>query len=365
MINVLIVDDSPVARMTLEAILTEDPEFQVTGCVHNGRAALEFVRQSPPDVITMDVMMPDMNGFEATRAIMETRPVPIVIITSSYKPDEVEKTFKAMEAGAVTILAKPGSITGDEFGAAAANIRRTVKLMSGVKVVRRWPRTRTAPPPPAVPAVPPFPKAGTWDTGNHIRLIAMGASTGGPVAIKEILSKLPPELPVPIALVQHISGEFIDGLIRWLRGAAPFSFHLAREGVIMAPGHVYIAPGNLHMEVDAGLTIHLTGGPPEEGARPSVSHLFRSAAQTLGAQAMGILLTGMGKDGAPGLKALRDAGAHTIAQDRDSCTVYGMPGEAVAIGAARFVFPLLNIPGKITRLLGLTLNTPAITRSNT
>lgn len=353
-VKVLIVDDSSVARLTLREILGEDPAFRVLADVPDGKEALRFLEDpgnEKPDVVTMDVMMPEMDGFETTRTIMETDPLPIVIITSSYKPDEVEKTFRAMEAGAVTILEKPGSITGEEFQRTAQTLRETVKLMAGVKVVRRWPSRRTA-------AAPKPPSIAAADIAD-IRAVVLGASTGGPKAILEILSMLPRKFPVPILIVQHISGEFIDGMVQWLGKSTGFPIHPAKNGQKVEPGFVYLAPDDFHMgitevpAVSKGYFIQLSRSQPEEGLRPSVSYLFRSAARTYGKHAVGVLLTGMGRDGGEGLKAMKDAGAVTIAQDESTSIVYGMPAEAVKLGAARYVLPLNEIAGKIQQVLGL------------
>lgn len=346
-VNVLIVDDSTVARMTLREIMADDPLFRVVGDVPDGKQALRFLQdpKNPrPDVVTMDIMMPEMDGFETTRKIMETDPIPIVIITSSYKPEEVEKTFRAMEAGAVTILEKPGSIVGKEFQANAEMLRQTVKLMAGVKVVRRWPVKK-----PVETPLPSFISPSSTD----IRVVVMGASTGGPKAIQEILAVLPPDFPVAILIVQHIGGDFIDGMIQWLGKSTPLPLHLARDGQEIRPGSVYLAPDDFHMGLRNGGIIELSRTGLEDGVRPSVTYLFRSTARTYGKNAVGVLLTGMGRDGAGGLKIMRDAGARTIAQDESTSIVFGMPAEAVKLGGAEYVLPLKDIPAKIIKILGI------------
>jgi two-component system chemotaxis response regulator CheB len=351
-VKVLIVDDSPVARMTLNEIFAGDPRFWVVGAVSNGGEALRFL-ESPenprPDVVTMDVIMPEMDGFETTRKIMETAPVPIVIITSSYRPDEVKKTFQSMEAGAVTILQKPGSITGREFPGDSGKIREIVKLMAGVKVVRRWPHKEAA-----EKRKPSFTSSvGTSSIPTGIRVVAVGASTGGPRAVCEILSMLPRELPVPIVMVQHIGGNFMEGMIAWLEKTTGFPVHFANGGQEIQPGHVYLAPDDFHMGVDENHVIQLSRSEPEEGLRPSASFLFRSVARSFGENAVGVLLTGMGRDGAEGLKMMRDAGAPTIVQDESTSVVFGMPAEAIKLGGAQHILPLEDIPAKIQLILGI------------
>lgn len=347
MIKVLIVDDSQVARMTISEILEYDPEIEVIGTASNGLEALAFLEKESPDVITMDVIMPEMNGFETTRRIMELRPKPIVIVTSSYKTEEVEKTFEAMEAGAVTILEKPAGISNDEYEKNSQNLRDTVKLMAGVKVVRRWPRNQQR-------AVK---KPGIVDFSTSAvkrKIVAIGASTGGPMALQEILSQFPADFPVPVVIVQHIGGEFIDGMLYWLEKSLSIPITVARDGELLESRHAYIAPDGRHMEITAGRMIRLVQGPTENGSCPSVSFLFRSVARTYGDEAFGVILTGMGRDGADGLKEMKNMGAVTIAQDEQSCIVYGMPGAAVQVGAVQYVLPLKEISYKIINLLGVT-----------
>jgi len=347
MIKVLIVDDSKLARLVLMKVLTADPEIRVIGTAANGEEALRFLEKPPrgeiPDVVTMDMMMPGMDGFEATRKIMETHPLPIVITTSSYKPQEVEKMFRAIEAGAVTILEKPGAVAHREFAAACKEFSDTVKVMAGVKVVRRWPRDKKKTPRPAATPI---------IHSNH-SVLAMGASTGGTGAFQQILTQLPGELPAPIMMVQHIAGEFIPGMIQWLEKTTGFPVHLARAGEKIQAGHVYIAPDDFHMGVMPGGDIELSRSEKEEGVRPSVSYLFRSVARVYGKKAIGVLLTGMGRDGGQGLKVLRDAGALTIAQDESTSTVFGMPAEAIKLGGAQYILPLKEIPIRIQQGLGL------------
>lgn len=347
MINVLIVDDSKLARLVLQKILTADPEIQVIGTAANGEEALRFLAEPPqgqkPDVVTMDMMMPGMDGFEVTRKIMETHPLPIVITTSSYKPQEVEKTFKAIEAGAVTILEKPGAVMHREFENASKEFRDTVKVMAGVKVVRRWPRHSRKTPQPGATAI----------VRSANTIVAIGGSTGGTAALQQILTLLPGDLPAPIMVVQHISGDFIAGMNQWLEKTTGFPVHLALQGQEMQPGHVYVAPDDFHMGVMPGGFIELSREEKEDGVRPSVSYLFRSAARVYGKNAIGVLLTGMGRDGGQGLKTMHDAGAVTIAQDESTSIVFGMPAEAIKLGGAQYVLPLKEIPLKIQRQLGI------------
>ncbi|HXG51269.1 MAG TPA: chemotaxis response regulator protein-glutamate methylesterase [candidate division Zixibacteria bacterium] len=327
MIKVLIVEDSPVVREFLTHILGSDSDIDVVGTACDGEEAVEAVERTRPDVVTMDIHMPRLNGFDATRRIMELSPRPIVIVSGSSAHDEIAMTFKALESGALAIVPRPRGL-GDEES--SRELVRTVKLMSEVRVVRRWPRSRTAP----APAPAPRPAVSAEERGGDVRVVAMGASTGGPIVLQTILSGLGESFPVPVLIVQHMTPGFAGGFAEWLARSTGFPVGIARDGETTLPGRAYVAPDGFHMGVRAGGRIALENAPPENGLRPSISYLFRSVVSAYGSQAVGVLLTGMGRDGAEELKLLRDKGCATIAQDRESCVVYGMPGEAVRIGAA-------------------------------
>lgn len=333
-INVLVVDDSKVAQMLLVHILESDPQIRVVGAVNDGQAALEFVKANTPDVILMDIHMPRMDGFEATRRIMETQPVPIIVCTATTDPKEVATTFRVMEAGAVACVGKPVGREHADFDEMAANIRQTVRLMSEVKVVRRWARARLAPAgasvarPVDVHRAPP-----------EVKVIGIGASTGGPQVLQDILASLPKAFPVPILIVQHIAQGFLPGLAEWLNQTTGFQVQIAAYGISPLPGHVYLAPDDFHMGVSVSGRILLTKEEPLNHLRPAVAYLFRSLADVCGPTAVGVLLTGMGKDGAAELKLMKEHGAVTIAQDRESSIVNGMPGEAIRLGGATHVWP--------------------------
>lgn len=345
MIKALVVDDSAVMRQHLKHILETDLEIQVVGTSANGLEALSFVQEHKPNVVTMDINMPKMNGHEATRKIMETAPVPIVIVTASYDKNDVEKSFLAMEAGALAIVEKPFGIGHADYDKAAKDLINTVKTMSEVKVIKRWPRERLNLA--ATRTNNSVPKA---DVHSHCALVAIGASTGGPPVIQTILSGLGRELPVPVVVVQHISKGFIDGLTGWLTLTTGQKTFTASHGEKLCPGRVYFAPDDCHMGVGSDGRIILSKAPPENGLRPSVSHLFRSALEAYGANVVAVLLTGMGKDGANELKLLKDKGAVTIVQDKDSSVVYGMPGEAVSLDAASYVLTPEKISSALTAL---------------
>jgi two-component system, chemotaxis family, protein-glutamate methylesterase/glutaminase len=344
-IKVLVVEDSPVAQEFLIYMLTSDPSIQVVGVAHNGAEAVEAVREKRPDIITMDIHMPVMDGFEATRRIMETVPTPIVIVSGSTGATEVASTFRAIEAGALAVVRRPPGINHAEFETGSRELIQTVKLMSEVKVVKRFARPGT------LRAAAPSPVVLLQKSTGKIEAVAIGASTGGPPVLQTILSGLPRGFPVPVLIVQHIARGFAKGFTEWLSGASRFPISVAVQGERAAPGHGYVAPDNFHMGLEKGPNIMLSDHAPENRLRPSVSYLFRSAAHALGPAAVGVLLTGMGKDGAEELKAMKDKGAITIAQDEESSVVHGMPGEAIKLGAATYVLPPESIAEMLVELV--------------
>jgi two-component system chemotaxis response regulator CheB len=343
-IKVLVVEDSPVVSEFLVFILGSDPDIRVVGTAHDGEEALVAVRRTRPDVITMDIHMPRLNGLEATRRLMETDPTPIVIVSGSEDAREVVTTFDAMEAGALAVLRRPNGPGHPDHDATARELVQTVKLMAEVKVVRRWPRRR-----PGEPA-PRAVEMGLAQEPAKLRIVAIGASTGGPPALQTILAALPKSFPAPIVIVQHMAAGFSQGFMEWLAQSAALPMHLATHGELMLPGHVYLAPDEVQMKVTRNERIALAKDEPENGLRPSVSYLFRSVAEVYGCDAVAGLLTGMGRDGAQELRLLKDKGAVTFAQDKESSVVHGMPGEAIRLDAAMLVLPPEKIAAVLTSL---------------
>jgi two-component system chemotaxis response regulator CheB len=338
-LRVLVVDDSPVARSVLRSILENDAGIEVVGAARNGWEGVQMATQLLPDVITMDVRMPEMDGYEATQQIMAYHPTPILIITASLAKQDVDFSFRMLEAGALDILEKPA---GDDpaalRGRAQALVQR-VRLLSRVRVITHLRGRRKQSSPEPIRHVNVKPSAVPAEAPGH--LVVIGASTGGPRAIQRVLSHLPGRFPAPILVVQHIASGFTQGLADWLAAQTALRVAVAREGEGLAPGRVYVAPENQHM-VPERQTIHLAATPRTTPV-PSVDVTMQGAARCWGGHAIGVLLTGMGGDGAHGLLAIRRAGGVTIAQDRTTSTIFGMPHVAIQMGAAQKVLPLDEI----------------------
>lgn len=337
-IRVLVAEDSTVTREALLYLLNATPGMETVGTARDGKEAVEAACRLKPDVVLMDVHMPRLGGYEATRQIMERAPAPIVMMSVSLSQDQASMTFEALRAGAVTIVETPGGPHHPRHAETARTLVETVRLMAGVKVIRRWPARRPrasgAPRPPA--------------TTRRVRLVAIGASTGGPAVVADILERLPAGAGAPILLVQHIAPGFVAALATWLGTRTRLGVKLAEPRETLRPATVYVAPDGHHLGVDAGGRVVLSDAPPRDGFRPSASFLFESVAETVGAGAMGVLLTGMGRDGAAGLRRLREAGGVTVAQDRESSIIFGMPREAIRLDAAQHILS----PEDIAALIG-------------
>lgn len=332
MVRVLVAEDSSTVRELLVTLLRSDPAVKVVGEARNGREAVDLALRLRPDLITMDVNMPVLDGLQATREIMIGAPTPILIVSSQA---DVDLSLSAIQAGALMVLPSPGSPLGPDFPQRSAQLLAMVKAMSQVKVVRRW-TSRAAP---AAPATPPAPVGARRAT----RVVAIGASTGGPAALHRVLASLPARFSAPILVVQHIAAEFVNGLAHWLGSHTEVRVKVAADGEPLRPRTAYLAPDHYHLGVRPGDEILLSPTPPIGGFRPSATYLFESVAKVYGAAATGVILTGMGRDGVDGLRAVRAAGGLVIAQDEESSVVYGMPGEAVAAGLADAVLPLQEI----------------------
>lgn len=327
-VRVLILDHSPSESEMLRQAL-DDPAIVVLASVATAEQAVQACGQSLPDVILVNHHVVGPDAKAAISHIMHARPLPIVVISAVASPEDGTHAFRLQEAGALAVVPKPRRLDQAD----RAHLVQTLKLMAEVKVVRRWRNPYAELPAPAARGLTAMPTMGK----PPIEVVAIGASTGGPVVLKRILSRLPSGFPVPILIVQHITTGFIDGLARWLSLDSPIPVQMAVTGEVLRPGRAYLAPDEVHLRVAANGTLALDRDAAVNGHRPAVSCLFRSVAERCGASAVGILLTGMGKDGAAELKLMRDAGAITIAQDEASSVVYGMPGEAIRREAATHV----------------------------
>jgi two-component system, chemotaxis family, protein-glutamate methylesterase/glutaminase len=344
-LRVLVVEDSLTVRRRLIEVLATDPEVIVVGEASDGHRAVELCLQLHPDVITMDMMMPTMTGLAATEQIMAHRPTPILIVSSSTNRGELFQMYQALAAGAVDVLEKPRG--DDSDGAWESKFLSTLKLVARIRVITHL-RGRLGAPsraPTPVPFVgPPRP----------FTLTAIGASTGGPAAIVEVLRALPADFALPVLLVLHIGAPFGTSFADWLDGQVGLQVRFAVDGQPLdgPPGRVLMAPPEQHLILQGG-RLRLHAGPERHSCRPSVDVLYDSIARATGASTAACLLTGMGRDGAAGLLAIRQAGGLTIAQDEATSVVYGMPREAALLGAAERVLPLGQIGPALAGLAGL------------
>jgi two-component system chemotaxis response regulator CheB len=346
MIRVLVVDDSPTARALLTEILSSDPEIQVVGEARDGIEGVALTQKLHPNVVTMDIQMPRMDGFAATKEIMITAPTPIVVATGSFRASEVAVAMQALQAGAVAVLEKPAGPGAPAFEEAAQKLLTTVKSMAHLKVVRHW-RSGQAGPPPR----PPLPPITPAVAGVRRRVVAMATSTGGPAALQTVLSGLPGNFPVPVLVVQHITRGFTPGLATWLNSVCPLRVKVAENGEVILPHTVYLGPDDQHLGVSGRGTVVLSGAPPVGGFRPAGTFLFESVARGFGAAMVAVILTGMGEDGVVGLRAVRQANGRILAQDEPTSVVWGMPGAAVAAGLPDTVLPLESIASRLVQLV--------------
>jgi two-component system chemotaxis response regulator CheB len=347
-IRVLLVEDSVTIRRRLSEVLGADPEFEVVGEADNGKRAIELCQSLSPDVITLDMILPVMSGLDATEQIMAHCPTPILVVSSSFNRGELFKTYDALAAGAVDVLEKP---RGDEpDGEWEDRFRSAVKLVSRIKVITH-PRARLGAFGRAsllAPAKTPQPST----QRPRLQIVALGASTGGPGALVTVLRALPIPFPLPIVVLLHIDEPFGGAFADWLAEHTQHRVSYPKDGELVTTyaGRVAMAPSGRHLSISAK-RFSLTAGPPRHSCRPSIDVLFESVARECGEGAAACLLTGMGRDGAAGLLEIRRAGGLTIAQDESTSIVYGMPREAVLLGAAERVLPLHAIGEALAALV--------------
>jgi two-component system, chemotaxis family, protein-glutamate methylesterase/glutaminase len=333
-IRVLVVDDSALMRKLIPTILQRDPSIEVVGTAMDGAFALKKIEEIHPDVVTLDLEMPRMDGIEALRLIMRRAPMPVIVF-STHSKEGAYTTFKALALGAIDFVAKPRDAAAGHLDAIAAQLIEKIKIAkraSGKKL-----RTAIEPEPTPVrkktarPALPPN------------RIVAIGISTGGPIALQYVLSQIPADFPASIVVVQHMPEGFTEMFAKRLDECCALEVDEAKSGDLLVAGRVLICPGNRHIMVrrmPRGDMVVLSDGPPVNGHRPSADVLFHSVAQEFALTAVGVIMTGMGEDGAEGLGAIKSAGGVTIAQSEDTCVVSGMPRAAILKGYAKNIVPL-------------------------
>lgn len=327
-IRILIVDDSKVSRSLLKAILETDSRFQLVGEASNGDEGIKKALELRPDLITMDVNMPGIDGYEATERIMQAAPVPVVMVSSYYKGEEEKMKHMAFQSGAVKVLPKPGGVDQDDFEKEQKEFLQMLFLMSELKVIRKHKSIKR-------PSGSPLKTITTHDKSPE--LVCIGASAGGPAVVRQILESIESPMPFAVLLVQHVDKHFSSEFANWLGLCTNKKVIVARHGQAIEKNVVYIAPGNKHLGLLNLSTIQISDAPAVNGCKPSVSYLFNSVTKCCADKVLAILLSGMGKDGAVELKKMRDLGVITIAQNQESALVFGMPGEAIKLGGASMV----------------------------
>ncbi|MDF2689714.1 MAG: chemotaxis response regulator protein-glutamate methylesterase [Microvirga sp.] len=341
-VRVMVVEDSLVVRQLLVHIIASDPRLVVAAAVSSAEEALREIGRVRPDVISMDIRLPGMDGLEATRRIMAEHPTPIVVIASSIEDSSLKISMNALRAGALTVVEKPVGLSSDGYAAIASTICTQLYIMSQVPVVRQR-------------SFVPWREAGAprrepeW-SAMRPSIMGIAASTGGPPALAKVLGALPPDFPMPILLVQHMGAPFMEGFASWLNGLVSLEVRLAQDQEIPKPGQVYVAPGDRHLLLSSAGTLKLSAEPPLGNQRPSATMLFQSMAHSLGRRGLGVILTGMGEDGAQGLVELRQAGGYAVAEDESTAVVYGMPAAAARMGGVNVSLPLDLIAPRVLRL---------------
>ncbi|KAB1071541.1 chemotaxis-specific protein-glutamate methyltransferase CheB [Methylobacterium planeticum] len=349
----MLVEDSLVVRHLLMHIVGRDPRLELVAAVASGEEALQALATSRPDVISMDIRLPGIDGLETTRRIMSEQPTPIVVVADAVEDSSLRISMNALRAGALSVVEKPVATTHAGYDAVAGEICTQLRIMAQVPVIRRRPIgtewagrvTSAAPAPVAVPVAAPPPS-------DRPTVLALAASTGGPPALARVIGGLPESFSLPVLVVQHMGAAFMEGFASWLNGVVPLPVGIARDGERAEGGRVYVAPGDRHLELGQNGILRILDSLPVGGQRPAATVLFRSVARQAGARGIGVLLTGMGEDGALGLLDMRKAGAATIAEHESTAVVYGMPAAAVRLAAARSVLPLDRIAVQLLRGTG-------------
>jgi len=353
-VRVLIIDDSALVRKVVTTILQQDPEIEVVGVAADPYLARDKIKLLQPDVLTLDVEMPRMDGSTFLRNIMRLRPMPVIMV-STHTTTSADITLEALALGAVDFVTKPHMSLQHTVSGFAEELIDKVKMAAKARLKAREagasPARKEISPRPSADALPRTPPLRA--TQRMVRIIAIGASTGGTEAIKDLLSSLPEDAPATV-IAQHIPESFSEPFARRLNRLCALQVCEAHDGQEILPGHAYVARGSHHLMVvseGSRLVCLLSDGPPVNRHRPSVDVLFRSVAQSAGPNALGVILTGMGSDGAQGLLEMREAGAGTMAQDEETSVVWGMPKEAVKLGGVDRILPLDRIAGEVMALV--------------
>lgn len=345
-VRVLLAEDSATIRHHLTTIINSAPGIQVIGEAHNGEEALKLIPKLKPDVVSMDIRMPGIDGLEATRRIMMECPTPVVVVSGLVERD-IDLSFQALRAGALAVVEKPLDRTHPDFEEKQRHLIKTLMAMSKVSVVRRGNTSRLI-------SEATQESRSAQATPSSPQLIAIGASAGGPSALSKFLPTLPVNLAIPIVIVQHIPHEFMPGLAKWLDKVTPLQVKVVEDGEVLEAGVVHLSPGTAHLTIERQGHALIARFVKEQGEyryQPSIDVLFESVAKACGSAAIGVILTGMGDDGSEGLLNMRKAGARTLAQDKASSTVFGMPASAVDRGAVEQVVALSGMSSAIMKLL--------------
>ncbi len=380
-IKVLIVEDSPTVAQILVKLLETDPQLQVVGVATDGTQAIRYVARFQPHIITMDVNMPHMSGLEATEYVMAHHPTPILVLTASLAKQDIDLSFKMLSAGALEIIEKPHA---DGWERESQRLVERIKLLSRIKVIThirgksRYPsrfasdaakdalsseprrpspgEAVTAPLDPGKIYKPPAPAFTHSDVvalrARALQLVGIAASTGGPPALSKVLKPISAKFPVPILLVQHIPVGFSKGLADWLNGETQLTVKLATEGELALPGFAYLPPDDSHMVIGPDMRLRRDKSGPRYGLRPSADVTFESMAAARPGKMLAVILTGMGRDGAQGMKALHDAGNYNIAQDEATSVIFGMPKSAIELGVVDKILPITEIPNLLKQVFG-------------
>ncbi len=347
-IKLLLVEDSPVVTIVLKRIFDSSPEIQVVGTASNGLEALELIPKVQPEVICTDLNMAPMNGLEFTQEVMKKYPLPILVISASVQVGDTQNVFQLLTAGALDVFPKPINGLVSDYARLGNQLIAKIKILSGVKVFTRHPKMVQTEDNKKIVKITQVP-VHNYKLSNEnvksptIKVLAIGASTGGPQALYAIISKLPANFPVPVICVQHISEGFLQGLVKWLACESKLQVKIAGLGELPQAGIVYLPPEKRHLELDSHGRFIYSQADKFAGHCPSITVTFKSVAKFYGRTAAGVLLTGMGRDGAEGMLAIAQLGGLTIAQDQATCVVFGMPKEAIALGAAQYVLPVSAI----------------------